>query len=89
MQFVYAAVWLIMALLLIFRLGRENRVFYAAGGLFLVFAVWWLIDAIRPELKIFSGTTGWIFRGLIAVVLVLACIVFLRERRKRKDESGS
>lgn len=87
MQYVYAVVWFIMAILLIFKLGKENKVFYAAGGLFTVFGVWWLIDAIRPELKIFAGITGWIFRGLIAAVLVLACFVYYREYKKSKENN--
>lgn len=89
MQYVYAVLWFLIAFLLIFKMGKENRVFYAAGGLFVLFGAWWLLDAIYPSLEIFSGVTGWIFRGLIAVVLVLACAVFIKERKRTgKDEKN-
>ena len=36
MGYVYAAMWLIAGLILIFRLSKENKIFYVAGG-FLLF----------------------------------------------------
>ena len=39
MGYVYAAMWLIAGLILIFRLSKENKIFYVAGGFFLVLAV--------------------------------------------------
>ena len=88
MQYVYAVLWFIMAFLLIFKMGKENRVFYVAGGLFFFFGVWWLIDAIAPALKIFEGLPGIIFRVMIAVVLVLACLAFYRERKNTKEKEA-
>ena len=44
MGYVYAAMWLIAGLILIFRLSKENKIFYVAGGFFLVLGVWWLLD---------------------------------------------
>lgn len=42
MGYVYAAMWLIAGLILIFRLSKENKIFYVAGGFFLVLGVWWM-----------------------------------------------
>ena len=86
MQYVYAALWFIIAFILIFKMGKENRIFYAAGGLFAVFGVWWLIDAVYPSLLIFQGIPGIIFKILIAVVLIFSCISFYRERKKSVKE---
>ena len=36
MGYVYAAMWFIAGLILIFRLSKENKIFYVAGGFFLV-----------------------------------------------------
>ena len=55
MGYVYAAMWLIAGLILIFRLSKENKIFYVAGGFFLVLGVWWLLD---PGLESVSGHTG-------------------------------
>ena len=46
MGYVYAAMWLIAGLILIFRLSKENKIFYVAGGFFLVLGVWWLLDSL-------------------------------------------
>lgn len=35
MGYVYAAMWFIAGLILIFRLSKENKIFYVAGGFFL------------------------------------------------------
>mgnify|MGYP000248316198 CR=1 FL=1 len=40
MGYVYAAMWLIAGLILIFRLSKENKIFYVAGGFFLVLGFW-------------------------------------------------
>ena len=37
MGYVYAAMWFIAGLILIFRLSKENKIFYVAGGFFLHF----------------------------------------------------
>ena len=39
MGYVYAAMWFIAGLILIFRLSKENKIFYVAGGFFLVLAI--------------------------------------------------
>ena len=49
MGYVYAAMWLIAGLILIFRLSKENKIFYVAGGFFLVLGVWWLLDSLFPD----------------------------------------
>lgn len=81
MEYIYAAMWFLVGLLLIFRFGKLNRIFYFAGGLFLVMGVWWLAGAVLAR-DLFAGALGWIFRGLMAVALVLLCMAYYRERKK-------
>lgn len=50
MQYVYAVMWFAIGYLLIARMGKENKVFYLGGGLFLLFGCWWLADAICRRL---------------------------------------
>lgn len=84
MEYVYAAMWFIVGLLLIFRFGKMNKIFYFAGGLFLVMGVWWLAGAIWAQ-DLFAGMLGWVYRGLMAVALVLLCLAYYRERTKDHD----
>lgn len=88
MTYVYAGMWFLVGLILIFRMGRENRVFYGAGAFFLLLGGWWLADAIRPE-NLFAGVWGWVLRGITAAALIFMCVAFFRENKKnRQDASG-
>jgi apolipoprotein N-acyltransferase len=79
--------WLLVGLILIFRMGRENRVFYGAGAFFLLLGGWWLADAIRPE-NLFAGVWGWVLRGITAVALIFMCLAFFQENKKSKKDSS-
>ena len=81
MDYVYAIMWFVLGLLLIFRFGRMNKIFYFAGGLFLVMGGWWLAGAVLGQ-SLFQGALGWVFRGLMAVALVLLCLAYYKERNK-------
>lgn len=91
MQYVYAVMWFAIGYLLIARMGKENKIFYLGGSLFLVFGCWWLADAIWPEIGFFAGVLGIIFRVIVGVVLVIVAVFFFRNyRRERKqaEEKG-
>lgn len=88
MTYIYAGMWFLVGLILIFRMGKENRVFYGAGAFFLVLGGWWLADALSPE-NLFAGVWGWVLRGITAVALVLMCVVFFRENRKESSDSDN
>ena len=40
MGYMYAAIWFIAGLVLVFRLAKENKIFYLAGAFFFVFGGW-------------------------------------------------
>ena len=84
MQYVYAVMWFVMAMMLIFKFSKENKIFYLAGALFLVFGFWWLFDALLPSVNLFAGMYGWIFKGIIAVVLVIIAIFYINYRKNNK-----
>ena len=89
MNFVYAFMWLIVGLILIFRMAKENKVFYIAGGFFLLLGGWWLADALMPEWNLFEGVAGIVLRVITAVALVLLCRVMFLERKKHKDDPSA
>ena len=49
MEYVYAGMWFLIGLLLIWKLRKENQVFVFAGGIFLFMGAWWLADALLPQ----------------------------------------
>ena len=51
MGYMYAAIWFIAGLVLVFRLAKENKIFYLAGAFFFVLGGWWLADAIQPACR--------------------------------------
>ena len=80
MGYVYAAMWFIAGLILIFRLSKENKIFYVAGGFFLV---------LFPDWKVFQGTPGAVLKVLTFIVLVvLAIVFFILNRRGWKAEAA-
>lgn len=87
MTYVYAAMWMAVGLILIFRMSRENRVFYALGAFFILLGGWWLARAALGA-NLFAGAWGWVLRGLTAAVLILACVVYYRESKKGGGDSS-
>ncbi len=89
MTYLYAAMWFLIGLILIFRMGKENRVFYGVGAFFLLLGGWWLADAVL-SVNLFEGIWIWILRGITAAALLLASLAFAREYRKdRKSFSAA
>ncbi len=82
MEYVYAGMWFLIGLLLIWKLRKENQIFVFAGGIFLFMGAWWLADALMPKLDLFGGVYAWIFRGVMAVALIITGLVFFRQKRK-------
>jgi len=87
LTYVYAAMWFAVALILIFRMGKENRIFYVAGAFFILLGGWWLADAVLPA-NLFAGVWGWVLRGVTAAALVLMCLAFYKETKKDNEDSS-
>jgi uncharacterized RDD family membrane protein YckC len=87
MAYFYAVLWVMVGFILIFSMGRENRVFYPIGVFFLILGVWWAAGAYTGQ-NLFVGAWGWALRGITAVALVLACAEFVKEIRKTRNQNG-
>lgn len=89
MEYIYTVMWLLVGLLLIIKMGRENKIFYFAGGFFLVLGVWWLLDIVLT-VKMFEGALGILIKVLTGLVLVILVIYFARNymagRKKQAEE---
>lgn len=88
MQYFYAILWFAIGLILIFSISKENKVFYFAGGFFLLLGGWWLADALLPEINLFTGGWGIALKCLSAVALVVLAVFFVREYRKKSKEAS-
>ncbi|MCI1965537.1 MAG: hypothetical protein LKJ17_05325 [Oscillospiraceae bacterium] len=83
MGYVYVVLWIGVGAFLIFRMGKESRVFYPIGGFFLLLGVWWAAG-VYTGLNLFSGAWGWALRAVTAVTLVLACAEFIKDVRRTR-----
>ena len=77
----YAAILFIAGLVLVFRLAKENKIFYLAGAFFFVLGGWWLADAIQPAWQVFQGVPGIVLKVIAGVVLVILAVQFYRINR--------
>ncbi|MEG1427820.1 MAG: hypothetical protein RSC76_09050 [Oscillospiraceae bacterium] len=86
MDYFYGAMWLIVALLLIFKMSKENKIFYFLGGYFALLGVWWLANAFAPNLHLFEGTMGIILKVISGIALVVIGIFYYRDYQRRKEQ---
>ena len=87
MGYFYAILWFAVGLILLFSMTKESKVFYIAGGFFLLLGAWWLANAMRPELKLFEGAWGIALRCITGTALAVMAVAFVREYRKKKREA--
>lgn len=81
LEYIYAAMFVVIGLMLLFLAAKENRAFYVAGGYFLLLGAWWYCN-IRTQANLFQGTWGWVFKGITASVLLFCCYIYYLERKK-------
>lgn len=83
-EYVYVVLWFAVGLLLLFRFGRENKIFYFLGGFFVLLGFWWLADAVTGS-SLFTGVWGWVLRGLTAIALLVSCKVYYDETKRSRQ----
>lgn len=82
MSFFYAALWVLIGVVLIWQMGKENKIFYLAGGFFLLLGIWWAADGLFPDSKVFEGGLGIALRVVTLIALVILGAVFFVERNR-------
>lgn len=83
-SYLYVVLWFAVGLILLFRFGKENKVFYLLGGFFMLLGCWWLADAVTDS-SLFEGVWGWVLRGVTAVALIIACKVYYDETKRSRE----
>lgn len=81
MGWLYTVVWFAIAVYLFVMALRENRFLFVLSGFMVFLGVWELINTLT-EVDMKSGTYGWIYRGVAAVVLV-GCLIWYYWRRNK------
>lgn len=87
MGYMYAAIFVIAGLILIFQMSKENKIFYIAGAYFVLMGAWWGVDAYKPDWSVFAGVPGIVFKVITGIALVVLGGMFLKiniESRKKE-----
>lgn len=82
-QYMYAGLWIVIGLILIFSMAKENKIFIFAGLFFLVLGGWWLVNALLPEVDLFTGGWGIALKCVTGAALIILTAAFVREYRKK------
>ncbi len=82
MGYFYAMMWFVVGLVLIFSISKEHKVFYFAGGFFILLGAWWLADSLFPDSKMFDGAWGTALRIVTLAALVVLSVFFMIERNR-------
>lgn len=90
-QYMYAGLWIMIGLILIFSMAKENKIFILAGAFFLVLGGWWLANALLPDVDLFTGGWGIALKCITGTALLILTVAFVREYRKNttKAREGS
>lgn len=86
-QYMYAGLWIIIGLILIFSMAKENKIFILAGAFFLVLGGWWLADALLPDIDLFAGGWGIALKCITGAALLILTAAFVREYRSKTAEA--
>lgn len=85
--YMYAGLWIVIGLILIVSMAKENKIFILAGAFFLVLGGWWLANALLPEVDLFSGGWGIALKCVTGAALLILTVAFVREYRRRPAEA--
>ncbi len=80
-DYLYTGLWLIIAIYLFYQGFKESKFMFFLSAFFLYMAGWSIAGIVMPDVDMYSGMYGIIFRCIAAVVLVICIIAYIRYRR--------
>lgn len=91
-DYIYTAMWFICGILLVFRLGKEKKIFIFSGISLASIGVWWGINIYTKEcinINLFKDTPWMvIFRVYILVLIIILSISwYLTMKNEKKNGS--
>lgn len=78
MNYFYGAMWLAVGLILIFKLNKENKIFYFIGGYFIFLGGWWIANELIPSVNIMEGPWGIALKVISAIVLAIIGVFYYK-----------
>ncbi len=88
MGYVYAGLWLLIAVMLFFRFRKEGKVIIAVSLYFLFLSIWWLANQLI-QVDLMSGIYIWILRAVSALVLLMCMVIYMKQKNNNNDSSGN
>ncbi len=83
--YIYAAVWLIIAIYLFVQAFKETKFLFFLSSFFLFLSGWYFLNEILTSVNLFEGVYSWIFRGVAIVVLIVCAVAYLKYRKNRTN----
>ena len=84
LDIVYVVVWGIMTGYCFYSAHKVHNILYLAGVFFLFLFGWNLVDLILP-VDLMTGITGWVFRGISLLFLLVFLGYYIKLRKSNKD----
>lgn len=82
MGYLYAGLWALVAVFLLFYARKVSPLLYFLSGFFFFMSAWWLLNELLP-LNLFDGIYGIVFRVIVGAVLLalIGIYVFLKTKK--------
>lgn len=91
MQYIQIVMWFLVGLLVLVSMRKENKIFYLAGGYFIVLGIWSLLDLLLPEADLFGGAPGVAVKAVSGIIFLVLFVFFIyhyrRNLRQNKQEA--
>lgn len=87
MEYVYTALWFLIALILFIGFRKEGRIIIVSIFTFLFMGCWRLANILITDVDLMDGIYGWIFRGVVLAALIVGFIFFFRDKDKNTTQS--
>lgn len=86
LPYMYTLMWfaISVAMFLFARRNNFGKTLYIAGSLFAFMGIWWLIDTLLPDTDMLSGTYAWVFRIVVAVLILLVLLCYTKFKNNNK-----
>ncbi len=82
MEYVYTALWFLIAIILFIGFRKEGRVIIVSIFTFLFMGCWRLANILITDIDLMNGIYGWIFRGVVLAALIIGIIFFVCDQKK-------
>lgn len=81
--YIYAVVWLAIAVYLFFYAFKSHKILFFLSGYFLFMSGWYLTNELITTVNLFEGIYSWIFKGVALVVLIVCAIVYAVHKKRK------